>query len=58
MTETPPVNRYQRALESLIADLDYDLHKNIEQDEETGENKYPEIAERFARSVDGPEVTA
>ena len=37
----------EAALRSLIAQLDYDLHKSLECDEETGENRYPEHAETF-----------
>ena len=37
----------QEALSRIIADLDYDLHKQINEDEETGEDRYPELAADF-----------
>lgn|GEM_PF-4122640 len=39
----------EERLRTLIADLDYDLHKSLEADEETGEDRYPELAARLAR---------
>lgn len=43
------VNRadIEAALRALLADLDYDLHKAIESDEETGEDGYPAVAEQM-----------
>jgi hypothetical protein len=38
------------ALRSLISDLDYDLHKQLERDEETGEDNYPIIVAKFINS--------
>jgi len=37
------------ALRRLISYLDYDLHKSIECDEETGDDNYPLYAEGFIR---------
>jgi len=39
--------KVERALRSLISDIDYDLHKNIECDEETGDDSYPILVEGF-----------
>lgn len=39
--------RVGRALRAVIADLDYDLHKGIERDEETGEDTYHETVAAF-----------
>lgn len=39
--------RVDAALRSLISDLDYDLHKEIECDEETGDDSYPILVEGF-----------
>jgi hypothetical protein len=51
-----PQNRYQGALEDILADLDYDLYKGILSDEETGENGFPALAAKFAGLVgDEPE---
>jgi hypothetical protein len=36
-----------RALRAVIADLDYDLHKALERDEETGEDTYHETVAGF-----------
>jgi len=44
--ELDPV-RVQHALRKLITDLDYDLHKQIECDEETGDDSYPILVEGF-----------
>lgn len=35
------------ALENLISDLDYDLHKGIEHGEEDGKNHYEEVVDDF-----------
>ncbi len=35
------------ALEDCMCSLDYDLHKSIECDEETGEDGYPELTDYF-----------
>ena len=45
------VKKVESALRSLISDLDYDMHKYLERDEETGEDHYPEIAENFAKML-------
>ena len=37
----------ETALRDLISDLDYDLHKQLESDEETGEDAYPPLADAF-----------
>lgn len=37
----------EATLRSFISDLDYDLHKSIDEDEETNENRYPEQVEAF-----------
>lgn len=37
------------ALRQVIAELDYDLHKNIECDEDTGEDRYDEHVRHFIR---------
>jgi hypothetical protein len=44
-----PVNRLdiEEALRKLLADLDYDLHKAIESNEETGEDEYPVLSQRL-----------
>lgn len=39
--------RVEAALRELIAHVDYDTHKYIECDEETGEDRYPELVEDF-----------
>lgn len=36
-----------KALRQVIEHADYDLHKSIEQDEETGEDNYAEHVDRF-----------
>lgn len=41
------VERVESALKSVVAHLDYDLHKNLLADEETGENSYPELTQNF-----------
>lgn len=35
------------ALRAVIEDLDYDLHKGLEQDEETGADTYDEWVTKF-----------
>ena len=42
----------EETLRSLIAELDYDLHKSLECDEETGEDQYPEWADWFMRAYE------
>ena len=37
----------ESALRHVISDIDYDIHKSIEADEETGEDGYPELTEQF-----------
>lgn len=43
-------SRVDAALRALISDLDYDLHKNIECDEETGEDGYPDLVDEFVET--------
>lgn len=40
-------SRVDAALRSVIEDLDYDLHKGLEQDEETGADTYDEWVTKF-----------
>jgi hypothetical protein len=42
--------RVDRALRNIIARLDYDLHKGIERDEETGEDTYHEVVADFVKA--------
>lgn len=42
----------QEALEWTISHLDYDLHKALLEDEETGENTYPEVVTLFLTKYD------
>lgn len=44
--------RVDYALRRLIADLDYDIHKYIECDEETGEDNYAYWVEQFIDHYD------
>ena len=39
----------EEALKCVIADVDYDTHKQLECDEEDGEDRYPALAERFTK---------
>lgn len=39
--------KVRNALEGLLADLDYDLHKSIEHGEEDGLNHYEEVVDYF-----------
>jgi hypothetical protein len=48
---TPPVDVLERALRTLLADLDYDLHKATEHGEEDGLDHYPELAAQFAATL-------
>jgi hypothetical protein len=51
---TPPsVDDVEDALRNFLAHLDYDLHKSLEHDEETGEDCYPETARAFLQSMTG-----
>ena len=43
----------EEALRSLLADLEYDLHKATEEHEETGEDGYPALAEQMFDSLRG-----
>lgn len=45
------VKKIESALRSLIAELDYDMFKYLEHDEETGEDHFPEIAKSFAKML-------
>lgn len=40
----------EAALRATISDLDYDLHKSLESDEETGEDTYPNVVSAFLNS--------
>lgn len=42
-----PADAVEAALRALIADVDYDLHKQIECDEEDGTDHYPGLAANF-----------
>jgi hypothetical protein len=44
--------RVAAALLSIISEIDYDLHKEIECDGETGEDHYPFLAKWFIRLYD------
>lgn len=44
--------RVERALRKVIAHLDYDLHKGLESDEETGEDTYGEVVARFVAAYE------
>ena len=35
------------ALRAVIIEEDYDMHKYLECDEESGENRYPELVDTF-----------
>ncbi|WP_030962636.1 hypothetical protein [Streptomyces sp. NRRL S-378] len=51
---TPPtVADVEDALRNFMAHQDYDQHKALECDEETGEDCYPQVAEDFYRSLMG-----
>jgi hypothetical protein len=41
----------QECLESLIADLDYDLFKALKRGEETGEDHFPRITQGFLEAL-------
>lgn len=43
----------ESALRNLLAHLDYDLHKSIERDEETGEDTYPGVVDDFIAVYEG-----
>lgn len=51
MTGQPTATAIEAALRRYIADLDYDLHKALECDEMTGEDTYPQEAQRFLRML-------
>lgn len=40
-----------QAIQALVQELDYDLHKSILCDEETGANGYPELAATFSKTL-------
>jgi hypothetical protein len=44
---TLDVERVEEALRRLISDIDYDTHKSLDSDEETGEDHYPDLADDF-----------
>lgn len=46
MSELDP-GRVDAALRHVISNLDYDIHKALERNEETGEDTYHEIVEQF-----------
>lgn len=39
--------KVEAALRSIISDVDYDRHKELERDEETGVDRYPDLAAEF-----------
>lgn len=39
--------KVEAALRTLIGDLDYDLHKHLQEDEESGVDRYPDLAAEF-----------
>lgn len=39
----------REALEAILVDLDYDLHKQVLHDEEAGEDGYPDLVDSFIR---------
>ena len=41
----------EKQLRAFVSDLDYDIHKNLECDEETEEDRYPELAENFLAAL-------
>jgi hypothetical protein len=42
------VERVEATLRNFVSlHVDYDIHKSFEQDEETGEDAYPDLAQRF-----------
>ena len=41
--------RVEAALRSIVADMDYDLYKELASDEETGENHFPEYVADFIK---------
>ena len=46
---TLDAGRVDAALRAAISGLDYDLHKNVEADEETGQDGYPTLVAAFIR---------
>lgn len=48
-------DRVESALRDLISYVDYDLHKQLESDEETGEDIYPELVQQFIDSYEDAE---
>lgn len=45
ITVTVTMAQVEDALRTYVANLDYDTHKNLECDEESGEDTYPDEAE-------------
>lgn len=41
--------------EFISGEVDYDIHKQFEHDEETGEDSYPDLAERFIEIYEATE---
>lgn len=41
--------------EFISGEVDYDIHKQFEHDEETGEDSYPDLAERFIETYEALE---
>ena len=49
MTDELDPSRLESALRMYIAELDYDVHKNLECGEEDGLDHYPEEVDHFLR---------
>ncbi|MEW1551397.1 hypothetical protein [Streptomyces tsukubensis] len=49
----PSVDDVESALRHFMAHQNYDQHKTLERDEETGENHYPQVARDFHRELMG-----
>lgn len=48
----PEAAKGEAALRAVIASVDYDLHKQIECDEEDGTNHYPGLAAKFIANME------
>ena len=42
-----PVEIMEKFLRALIADIDYDIHKNLECGEDDGLDHYPDLAQSY-----------
>lgn len=51
------VDAVESALRGLIADLDYDQHKNMERPEDGGPDRYPELAREFLAAIVNASLT-